>query len=430
MIRRIASILVIAAVAGAGIWFRPAAEAFDIGEELATIPPQHRGCLGFFERGITSSIQVGSTLKGPVVAALAAGSGSTPPVEVQIDDAGGAAVALEDLGAAGVTGALVELPSAESAAGITEVGPVGTMAAACTPPITDRMIISGGSTGTGETLDLLITNPYAQDAVVAITGSSEVGIDNAASLEEVVVPAGSTISRSLDAELNLRQSLSTYIEVVQGAVHAAYLQRIDGDAALIEGVEPGADWWLPVVPIEGATQRLVIATDSPSNVNVQVDRYTSDGVEERLVELAVEAQSQIEVAVADLGEGASGLRVSADGPVAVTLVAAGPGMRAATPATKAIATDWLVPGVGGAGGNIWITNPGDVISEVILQPLAPDTPARAVTVAPGATSSTRIDRLGSGYLIRSASPVTMLWFSAPDVGRSLATPSAIDLGER
>ncbi len=431
MIRRLVIVAVLAGLAATAVAVRQPALPPALGDTVDPAPPRHRACIATFERGASASIQVGSVVRGPVEAGLVAGLGSTEPVVGEIDDAGGSRFGLDELGAAGAVGVLVELPSIDAAAGASGIGAGGLWATTCTPPATRSIAIAGGSTGTGETLDLVISNPYAQDAVVEVVGSSEVGVDSASSLEEIIVPARTTVSRSLDAELDLRRSLTTRLVVTRGAIHAAYVQRADGDVAIIEGVEPSADWWLPIIPIEETTtHRITVVSDSAQPVSVQIDRYTAEGVEEAVRSFSIEPMMQIDIPAEEFGEPPLGLRISADGPIAVTMVAAGEGVRSGSPALPAIGTDWLVPGAGDIGGAVWVTNPGDVAAELVLQPLAPDTPARAATVEPGETARISIDRLGSGHLVRSTSPVVMLWSSGGPDGRTLAAPALIDAGDR
>ena len=106
----------------------------------------------------------------------------------------------------------------------------------------------GGSTMSGETLDLVMTNPYAVDAVVWCGSSSENGDDSASEIASMLVPAGGTVVREQVSRcLPLRQSLSVRLDPQRGAVHAALLQTTSVDDIVVEGVPLAQDWWIPVL---------------------------------------------------------------------------------------------------------------------------------------------------------------------------------------
>jgi Family of unknown function (DUF5719) len=400
----------------------------EAGSEFATepSPPRFVGCVAEAARGLDGLVEVGSIVRGPVTASPSSQS-HVPGVVVEIDEAGGAEVPLSDLQAAGAVGVLVELPSADGAATVVEQGEAGTLIGACTPAGSEVLIAGGGSTLTGDELSLVVTNPYAIDAVVSVTSSSEVGDDSIRQLASLLVPARSTTVNELTPVVPLRQSLSMKLVVERGAVHAGLLQRSGGDAAFTEAVAPLSDWWLPVAPLEGGSQRVVVSTDSLLPVQVRVDTYAGGSLTEGVVESEIPARGQIELPVGTLLESAGGLRVSADSPVVVTLVRSGEGLRQMTPANDTLSTEWIVPGATASGAAAWILNPGEVDAEVVLQPLVPDTPARAAVVASDTMQPVALDLPDAGYLIRSTSEVAVVFESAGDVGSGLGTAHPVSV---
>jgi hypothetical protein len=425
MIRRLIHVVLILGTVMVAWFIRPAPvdPSLDVGVEPA--PPTYLGCIGRVERDLSSLLAIGSVVRGDMLAtAVTPGEGRS--VSVPIDAAGGATLDFAEVGSAGIGGLLAELPTADAGATVVVTREDVAAAAACTPASTETLLVSGGSTATGETLDLVLTNPYAVDAVVAVGSSSESGEDSASEIASILVPARTTVVRALEPLLSLRQSLSVQLQIQSGAIHAAMIQNAKGDVAVTEAIEPGQDWWLPVLNVRDATGRLVIATDSPLAVDVVIDGYTAGSLSEAIFEGTVEPRSQIDLPISDLARAPIGLRVSATGPVVVTLVIDGENTRAVTPATT-LSTEWVLPGSGSVrAAASWIFNPGEVEAVVIIQPLSPDAPAREATVPAGAAVGVRLEPAGAGFLIRSSSEIAVFW-SGRQGGLSLATGSPLDV---
>jgi hypothetical protein len=419
MTRRLMQVVLILATVAGGWVMRPAPveSGLDLGVEPA--PPAYVGCIGAVERDLGAVLSVGSIVRGEVDVMLVAprdSSGTT----VTISPAGGAEMDLAEAGAAGTVGLLVELPTSDAGAAVVASREESVAAIACTRASTQSLMALGGSTATGETLDLVITNPYAGDAIVSVGSSSESGEDSASEIATILVPARTTVVRSLEPLLSLRQSLSVRMEVQRGAVHAGLIQTVEGDVAMIEAVEPAQDWWLPALSAPGSALRLVVATDSPLPVDIVVDSYSAGSVTEGAFAGTIDARSQIDIPLAELGGAPLGLRVSADGPVVAAFVVNGPTARAVTPGTT-LSTDWVLPGSGVVGSTVaWVLNPGELEAELVLQPLAPDVPAQAITIPADSAVSVPLDAVEAGYLFRSSSEIAVFWSSSLG-GLSLAT---------
>ncbi len=420
MIRRLIQLaLVLATISGAWLLRPVPTEAgLDLGLEPA--PPAFVGCIGWVDRDLASSVLIGSVVRGDVLATLVA-PGDPAQVVVSVDPAGGAVFSMGDeIGAAGIVGALAEMPTSDAGATVLSTREAAAAASSCTAPSTGTLVAVGGSTNTGETLDLVLTNPYAADAVVSVSSSSEAGEDSATEIASILVPARTTVVRGLETLLTLRQSLSVRMEVQRGAIHGALVQGSEGDVSIIEAVEPAQDWWVPSLLVAEATSRVVIANSSVVPVDILVDVYEGGTFTEGAFEGVVEARSQLEISVDEFADGPAGFRVSSDGPIVVGLVVDGVTSRAATPGTT-LSTEWILAGSGSLdSARAWVLNPGEVEAELILQPLTPGLPAQAATVPADAVVAVVVDPGGAGYLIRSTSEIAVFW-SGRQVGLALAT---------
>jgi hypothetical protein len=427
MIRRVVQVIVVGALVAAGWLFQLEPASPDLGNGVEPSPPNYTGCVGVQGRQTTTRLVIGSTVRGDAGVILAV-AGAVPK-SYPINPAGALQIPFERLGpAAGEMGALVELPTADAAAATVIRSGAGVAAALCTPPITTSGIVSGGSTLTGETLDLVLANPYAVDAVVAVQSSSEVGEDSADELASVLVPAHATIVRSIDSILTLRQSLTVKLGVTKGAIHAALVQTTADDLAVTEAVAPAQDWWIPIQAIDGVDAKIVIASDAPLDTSVTVDAYSGGSVSEAIATATIPARTQLELNASDLGPLPLGLRVTADNPVVVTLVMSGATAREATPGASTLSSEWIVPGSGTFNkSELWVFNPGEVGADLVIQPLAPDTPARPASVPADAVVAIPVDPPGSGYLIRSTSEIAVLWGARIQAGLvvSGAYPAAV-----
>jgi hypothetical protein len=426
MIRRIAQLVLLVAAGSAAWTMRAPAPTVELPLEPEPAPPAFFGCVGRSGGDVGGGLAIGSTVRGSVTTGLVAGGGGVPVVG-EIDPAGGAVVPFESVRAAGAFGIIAELPTSEAGTVSVLTGPAGTAAASCTVASVTSVIAAGGSTGTGQGLQLVVTNPYALDALVAVSSSSEVGDDSAGQLASVLVPANTTVVEDLAAILPLRRSLSVRVAVERGAVHAALLQTLERDVAMVEAVEPAQDWWLPFPSPRNLPGRLVVSTDSLLPVEVQVDTYRGGTLTEAVATLEIPPRGQLDIPQADLGGPGAGLRVSADAPIVATLVLDGEGGRGVTPATPLLSAEWILAGAGGLGGRAWVFNPGEVPAELVLQPLAPANPARAAVVPPRSVAPVNLGDPGvAGYLLRSSSEIAAVWVNREGgVAVATGTPIAV-----
>lgn len=424
MSRVVAALAVAAAVALA--WLSaPAAAPPDLGTPVAAAPVRTATCFVAVDREGSGALAIASSLAGAAPVTVVAGGSVLREVDAVVGLAGGAIVPFDLVTGSGLLGALIELPGPRAGAAVVQRGSGGVGAADCTPPGRTAILAPGGSTRSGETLRLVLANPYTADAVVSVSSSSESGIDAASELESVIVPSRSTVVRDLDVLLPLRSSLSVDVSVDRGAVHAWLLEEGEGDRMAIEAVAPAGEWWIPVPPIP-AEGRLVVSSAAPVGVDFEVDVYGPDGLVEAAVEDVIPARAHVDIPLAELGE-VSAVRVFAATPVVASVVFDGPGIRAGGPGSPGLALDWMVPGVSATGpGSLWVFNPGELDATVSVLPLSPAETSRSIVVPALGLVEIDVPGGGSGVALESDLEIAVAWTVTGETG--LAYASGVPLG--
>lgn len=424
---RIVAALVLA-VSMAAVWLlAPSQDPVDVGSPAASGPPLAEACIATVGRDSTGSIAVASDRSALLGLSAVAAGGVVSEIGARVSLSGGVTVPFDRLTASGTVGVLVEFLSPASSAATVQRGVGGVSAATCTPSSSGVLLIPGGSTRSEELLRLVLTNPYASDAVVAVTSSSESGIDSASELESVIVPARSTVIRDLDSLLPLRSSLSVNVTVLDGAVHASLLDSGDGDRMSLEGVEASDEWWLPVPALEDAPARLVVSTAAPLPVDFEVDIWGSEGILEGAVEDTVPAQGHASVPLQEIAEGITAIRVFAANPVVASLVFEGAGVRAGGPGTERVGLEWQVPGVAdAASGTLWIFNPTEFDGSAVVQPLGPGGDAAEIAVPASSLVSWPIPEGGTGVAVSSSIEVSVAWTVAEETGIAFSRGTLVD----
>jgi hypothetical protein len=306
-------------------------------------------------------------------------------------------------------------------------GDSGVTAVSCPALIRTTSLITGASTRNGESLELILVNPYGSDAVVAVTSSSEIGSDSADQLSSVVVPARSTVTRDITTLLPLRNRLSFAISPIRGLVHAFTEGGGRGDRVLIEHVSPGSEWIAPVPSIEGQVATLVVSTASPVEVSIRVDGWSGGDFVEGVFTDSIPARGQIEIPLADFELDI--VQVLGDGPMGVTLVLEGEAGRAATPINPQALQEWLMPGPGSFGSIAWIGSPGADDAVVEFMSLTSAALSFTVDVPAGQVVAVPLEDQLVGYTLRSGVPITVLWTVSGEPGLGLGTPTALPGGE-
>lgn len=362
--------------------------------------------------GRTTDLAVLSSINGTgSISTFSAGS-ETGTTDFRTGGSGSVVVPAADAGAIGVSGALIEMPSETTASGVLISSPESMAAEACADIPTGQAFLSGGSTATGSSFEVQLLNPYAGEALLDLTVTSDAGIESDERFDAVIVPALSTITLDLTNIIQGRESISVNIETIRGSALAFGRQTIDGETAVWRAVEPGQDWWLPVPQGRGLKQML-IATPANAPVEYQIDVYGPEGFVESFISGSLDSRGQTRVGLAAITREAIGVRVISTGPVVSTLwIDSDVGLAAST-ASPVDAPLWLLPGASappGGSGSVVILNAGvDTVSvdvrsirEASLE-RSFEIPAEEVLTVPLVAAN--------GYRVQATGPVVALWTS-------------------
>lgn len=372
--------------------------------------------------GRSTDVAILSTVNGPTHLTLFAGGGSAGSIGTETGASGSAVIPVGDVAAVGSVGGLVELPTATSASGVVITGAASLMAEACASVPATQTFLTGGSTVSGETFDIQLMNPYAGEAIVALTVTSEAGTESNDRFNSVVIPPRSTRLINFNSLIPGRESLSVAVETVLGRVLAVGQQGVEAESSIWRAVPGAQDWFLPI-PKGGPAKSLILSTPSAVAVDYQLDFYGPQGLEEGLLDGVLSPGGRLEINLAEITEEAAGIRVISTGPVVPTLRIASDGGFATTTASSAQANRWMLPGAsvpeGGGGATVVILNASIEDSSVSIRPLREGSAVRTVPVRSDSVVEIGLEA-ADGYLIESTSPVVVLWASRGASGSSAA----------
>ncbi len=371
-----------------------------------SICPLLEGASGTTDMAILSSINGGGR-----VSTFKAGA-ETGSVEFATGITGSVIVPAADAGAVGEAGGLIEMPSDTTVAGVITRGS-GTLAAeSCADTPSSQMYIAGGTTVGSADFSIQFLNPYAGEAMVDLTVSTEAGLESDERFDAVIIPALSTITLSLKEIIPERETIAVDVQTVRGSVLAVGRRTGDADAALWRAVEPAQDWWLPV-PAGARGKQLQVGTTSTVDVEYQIDLYGPDGYVEAFQTGTIRPRGRALVDLAAISEDAIGVRVVSTGPVVPTFWIAASGGLAATTASPVDAPLWLLPGASGPAGGaaeLVVLNTGIDDVTVTVRSLREESITRDFTLpAEGILSVDLI--AANGYRVEATGPVVALWTS-------------------
>jgi hypothetical protein len=354
------------------------------------------------------------------VLSFAAGE-ETGSLDFRTGGSGAVTIAAKDAGAVGATGALIEMPSETTAAASVMSDPESLAAESCADVPTGQSFISGGSTVSGSFFDIELINPYAGEATVDLTVTTEAGIESNDRFNGVIVPALSSVTLPLTQIIPGRERISANIETTRGSVLAYGRQTIDGEVALWRAVAPGEDWWLPV-PVGARTKQMVIATPEAGEIGYQVDLYGPDGLVEAHAEGVIEPRGAVVVPLAAVTDQAVGVRVITTGPVVPALRIDSPEGLAWTTASQVTAPVWLLPGASsspGGSASLVVLNTSIETVTVAIRSLGDDSIVRTLEVNAEEILVANL-RAANGYRVEASGPVVALWTSSRDGAGSAA----------
>jgi hypothetical protein len=266
-----------------------------------------------------------------------------------------------------------------------------------------------------------LINPYAGEATVELTVTTEAGIESNERFNAVIVPALSSITLNLSEIIPGRERISANIETTRGSVLAFGRQVTDGEVALWRAVAPATDWWLPVPRGRGIKQ-MVIATPEAGEIGYQVDLYGPEGRVEAHAEGVIEPRGNSVVPLASVTSEAVGLHVTTTGPVVPALRIDSPEGLAWTTGSPVTAPVWLLPGARspqGGSGSLVALNVGIEPISVSIRSLADETIVRDLEVNGEGVLVNNL-RGANGYRVEATGPIVAMWTSQRDGAGSAA----------
>jgi hypothetical protein len=414
--RLVVGLMVLVSVA---VWTQvPDRRSPDLGVGPDRAPATFVACPIVTGRDATSDALIASQIPGRISVTASAGGVEIGASELQTDESGGAAFDIGAAVGASTVGLVADLPEGGGAVSILTTSDVVIAVTACTPPVTGELAIAGMSTASGESLDLVLANPYTNDAVVEVRTVSEAGVDSASELESVLVPARSVLSIDLARVLPLRTRLSIRIITARGVVHAAAVQSSDNERAIVEAVEPGREWFLPL-PNTGTAPIVTVLPTEGVDVDYVIDTYGESGAIEGALSGTIPADQQAVIDVGELGEGVAAIRISTTGATVVSTLIESDTLRAGTPGAPRSSAEWLVPGASGAGAVLRLANPSALDAIVVVESLADGETEESLTIPAGGTANVAVSGLGPGYVVRSDAEVFVAWSVSGEAGLGL-----------
>jgi hypothetical protein len=422
------TIAVLMALVSVAVWTQvPEARIPELGVGPDRAPSSAVACPVVTGRDARSEALVGTRLPGQVRFLASAGGVTLADSESDVGELAGTGFDVGVAVGASTVGLVIDLPEEGAAASIVTSSDLVLAASMCTPPVAGETAIAGLSTASGESLDLVLANPYANDAVVEIRTVSDAGADSASELESVVVPSRSVVSIDLARILPLRSRLSIRIIPDRGVVHAAGVQSSADERMVVEAVHPGTEWLLPL-PDTGTLPTITILPTTGVDTEFTIDAYTDAGPIEAVASGVIPSDAQGIVDVEGLPEGTAAVRVTTSGESVASVVVEGETIRAGTPGAPFAASTWVVPGAGGAGAVLRLANPNGLDATVDIRPLITGGVVETVAVPAGSTALVRVSGPGPGYIVQSDGDVFVSWSLSSDAGFALGVGTPLRTG--
>jgi hypothetical protein len=380
-------------------------------EAPASLVPNHVICGVEEGGGRSTQLTAVSANEGPVQLTLFASGSPAGSIGVSIGPEGANVIPIVDVAAVGTVGALVELPPSDSLVGSVVRGSTSIAMESCSSVGAASSFLSGGTTAEQRSFEVHLMNPYAGEAVVDLTVTSEVGIESNDLLRSLIVPAASSVIVDMTALLPGRERLSVRIDSSAGRVFAIGRQTGVADTAVWNAVPGATDWLLPVPSLTPPAQ-LRVGNPSAQEVDFQVDVYGSGGLEEAVISDRVEANGEAVIDLSTLLEGASvqGVRVISTSPVVPTVWFEDQASIAVTSGGTEAASRWLLAGSALPGlesQRVVLLNPGLEDASVIIHSLRAARAQRTVVV-PAQTVIELALEPADGFLLEASVPIVGL----------------------
>ncbi len=167
-------------------------------------------------------------------------------------------------------------------------GPTGVARSACATEASTEWVITSGATIAGARLQVVLFNPFPDDAVVDVEFVSEVGQRTPEDLAALHVPARSSRIIEVAEFVAAAETVSTFVRARSGRVVAEGIQSFDGSVdpiglAVIAGAPAAAETWIfpGVSPAIGPARLIVV---NPTTDRIEADVNVSPSAGEREIE--------------------------------------------------------------------------------------------------------------------------------------------------
>ncbi|HEX9847614.1 MAG TPA: DUF5719 family protein [Acidimicrobiia bacterium] len=359
-----------------------------------------------------TTISVLSSVRGHGRISTFSSGSATGSLVFSTGGSGSVSITAADVSAIGLGGGLIELPSAATVSGVTIAGAPSLAAESCAETPTSQSYLMGGSTAGSASFDILLMNPYAGEAVVDLTVSTDTGLESDSRFDAVIVPALSTITLNFNEIIPGRAFISASIVTTRGSVLAVASQTTAVESAIWRAVAPAQNWWLPV-PAGGDVKELVIGSATNTEVEYRIDYYGPEGLVEEFAAGTIEPRRHTAISLTSVTTGASGIRVFTTAPVVAGLSIDALSGLAVTTGSPIDALTWLLPGANspaGGSASIVVLNTGIEPVTVAARSLREESLIRNFELA--AEAVLVIDLVAAdGYRIEASGPVVALWTS-------------------
>ena len=374
-------------------------------------------------------VSVLSSISGPGRLSTFSAGEESGALQFTTGSSGSVTISAADASAIGLAGGLIELPSEATASGVTITGGESLSAESCGDVPSGQSYVMGGSTASGRNFELQLLNPYAGDATVDLTVTTDAGLESDPRFDGVIIPALSSLALDFSQLIPGRATISVNIATTRGSVIAFARQTNGPESALWRAVEPAQDWWLPA-PAGSDVRELIIGSPTNTEVSYQVDLYGPDGFIASFETGTISPRGEVRLSLTNLTTAPLGLRVITDAPVVAGLTIDAAVGLAVTTGSPVDATTWLLPGASspiGGSASLLVLNTGLETVTVSVRSLREASVSRDFEVPAEGVHVVELVQ-ADGYRVESSGPVVALWTSRGASGAATSIGIPLDDG--
>ncbi len=351
---------------------------------------------------------------------------------LQMPGPGAATLDLSSVARRGDSPSFIEFDDGPAAASVTVRGDGVLAADRCIASGPDEWHFPGGSTMSGESLQLRIFNPFPEIARVTITAVSDVGTEALGDLRGITVNPRSWRDIEFETMLRNRQDLAVTVVVDEGLVIPAMRFVSGTDEDWWPGVGLSTTWEFPVARVEGLeSSSLVVTNPGLGAVEVTVDLFGDGAVFREAIVETLPAETPMRFDLSSVPGGDLGALITATGPVAAAVVATGEGGTAVMPGIPETHDRFLLPGLVDEvldEGTLWLLNTGDEpVSITVSRLTGGGLVGERVVLEPGSMQSVTAQGVRTaGYLVEASGEFSAAWSMTGPTGTAFAAGSAVD----